>query len=72
MGMKFDGTVSMGHLLTLLAMMLGGTAGYTSIMVSIAEIKKDIVFFQADIDYLTDKIGRLDERIRRLELDGNP
>ena len=73
--MKFDSSINLGHILTVVAMLIAGTGAYTSIQVTLTEIKKDISGFQEYKleqkkvnDKLEKKIEGLDQRIRDLEL----
>lgn len=48
--MKFDPSVNLGHVLTILAMVLGGLAAYTSIQVDLAELKTIVNGYQVELN----------------------
>ncbi|MEO0343032.1 MAG: hypothetical protein AAF198_06300 [Pseudomonadota bacterium] len=58
--MKFDPSVNLGHVLTILAMILGGLAAYTSIQVDLAELKTIVNGYQVDLNDHEDRIRKLE------------
>ena len=48
--MKFDSTINLGHVLTIVAMLLGGTAAYTNIQVDLTELKTIVNGYQTTLD----------------------
>ncbi len=58
--MKFDSTINLGHIMTILAMLLGGTAAYTNIQIDLAELKTIVNGYQGTLD-------DHEERLRALE-----
>lgn len=65
---KFDGTITLGHVLTMVSLLIGGAAGYSSIQISIAELRRDVQHFSGRIDRLEREITSLSDRLRALEM----
>lgn len=58
--MKFDSTVNLGHIITLMTIMAAGFIAFTDIKVELAQLSITVENFQGDLE-------RLEKRIERLE-----
>jgi hypothetical protein len=65
---RFDATINLGHLLTMVTLLLGGAAAYTSIQVSITKLQLEIKHAGGRMIELESDVDGLFERVRMLEI----
>ena len=65
--MKFDTTINLGHVMTIMAMLLGGAGAYTSIQVDLAELKTIVSGYQGELDDHEDRIRALESLTNSLQ-----
>lgn len=58
--MKFDASVNLGHVLTIVALFAGGAIAFTDIKVELAELS-------IKVDHFNDRIEDLEQRMKSLE-----
>ena len=47
--MKFDPTISMGHVLTAVVILMGGLGVYVRMEINLADVTKDVVIIKRDV-----------------------
>ncbi|MBO9451436.1 hypothetical protein J7426_14275 [Tropicibacter sp. R16_0] len=65
---KFDATINLGHVLTMVTLLIGGAAAYTSIQVSITKLQLEIKHAGGRMFELESDVKGLSERVRMLEM----
>ena len=58
--MKFDSSVNLGHILTILALFGGGTVAYTQIQVELTRLSVQVEAFHLDIQRIENRLERLE------------